>query len=67
MIHSSEISMATAVTSRWQEVSLGNRVATRVRRLIPLLTRSMALLVRKQWRYVRTKVRHLLALGTYKR
>ncbi len=21
----------------------------------------------KQWRYVRTKVRHLLALGTYKR
>lgn len=38
--------MATAVTSRSQEASLGKSVATRVRRLISLFTRSSALVVR---------------------
>lgn len=50
VIHSSDISMATAVTKCSQEAVLGNKVATRVRRLSSLLTRSRALLVRSRRR-----------------
>lgn len=46
--------MATAVTSRSQEASFGNRVATRVLRLISLFTRSSAFVVRS-----RRSVRHI--------
>src|SRR5690554_6677719 len=49
-LHSSDISIITAVTNLRQEASFGNKVATHVWRLISLFTRSSALVVLKRRR-----------------